>query len=570
MDGRELLQAIVDSPTSHAIMFTDVDGVIRLWNAGAAMIFQYAEDEIVGQHADVLFLAEDLARGVQYEEMADARDRGCSGDFRWHVRKDGSTFWADAMMYPVKDRGGEILGYVKVLRDATEQKKLEDEISRLALADALTGLPNRAEFQQRLGGLIAAAHRHERAFIVLLLDLDHFKEVNDRLGHHGGDALLQQAAHRMQAVTRETDLVARLGGDEFGILLADADDPNVGGIVADKLVTALSRPFQIENQEVQIGASIGISVFPQDAVDADQLLRNADLALYRAKFEGRNGYQYFTELMDIRAHQRSRELARLARVSARDFYLHYQPVVDANGKVIGVEALLRCSDAFFSGYPIERVVALAAETGKLREVGMRLLAKACAQVARWQRAGWPHLHLTVNFRRMEIGHMGLADRVARTAAAASLPLEDFEADLGESQLHGGRHDDVTLRDISACGVAITIDDFGGERASLLHLSPMIRRIKLDLQHFPGIPDNQRSCAVATAIIQLAHALGLSVTVECVQTAAEAEFFRDKCDGMQGFHFAEPMTSREMSAWLAARRPGSVPAMTAAAVRSLGH
>ena len=570
MDSRRLLQAIIDSPTSHAIMFMDEDGVIRLWNSGASRIFQYSGAEILGQHIELLFVAEDLARGALQEEMALAREQGCAGDFRWSVRKDGTTFWGDGMMYPVRTSAGELLGYVKVLRDATQQKKNEDEISRLALVDALTGLPNRAEFQQRLNALVAAAHRHEQSFVVLLLDLDHFKEVNDRLGHHGGDELLRQAAHRMQAMVREADVVARLGGDEFAVLLSDVEGPEAGGIVADKLIATLSRPFRIEGQEVQIGASIGISTFPQDARDMEQLLRNADLALYRAKFEGRNGYQYFTELMDIRAHQRSRELARLARVSARDFYLCYQPVLGADGKVMGVEALMRCSDPFFSSYPIHKVVALAAETGQLREIGNRLLGKACTQVARWQQNGWPQLHLTMNFCRMEIGCMGLAERVVRTAANASLPLEHFEADLAENQLYGGRHDDVTLREIRACGVSITIDDFGGEQAPLVRLSSTINRIKLDLQRFPGIPEDKRSCAVATAIIQLAHALGLSVIVERVQTAAEAEFFRPLCDGMQGFHFAEPMTARETSMWLAAHRDVAGTAVVEAGNRFVRH
>lgn len=570
MGSRELLQAIIDSPTSHAIMFTDLDGVIRLWNAGAARIFNYTESEIVGQRADRLFVADAQADNALEEEMATARAQGCSGHFRWCVRKDGSHFWSDGMMYPAHDRKGRLLGYVKVLRDATEQKKLEEEISRLALVDALTGLPNRAEFQLRLHGLVASAHRHEHSFVVLLVDLDHFKEVNDRLGHPGGDALLRQVAERMQATVRESDVVARLGGDEFGILLTDAGDPEAGGTVADKLVGALAVPFRIDGHEAQIGASIGVAVYPQDADDAEQLLRNADLALYRAKFEGRGGYQYFTQLMDIRAHQRSRELQQLTRVSTRDFYLRYLPVMDADGRVTGAEALLRCADPYFVAYPIQRLVSLAAETGQLRTIGMRSLTRACAQVARWQRGGWLHLRLTMNFCRMEIGCRGLADRVVRAAENASLPLEDLEVDLAENQLYGGRHDDATLREISARGVAITIDDFGGEQASLVRLATTIRKIKLDLRHFPGIPANKRSCAIASAIIQLAHALGLEVVVERVQNEAEAEYFRTRCDGMQGYYFAEPMTARQMGMWLAARRRLPVAARVAGSKVPLPH
>lgn len=570
MGGRDLLQAILDSPTSHAIMFMDPQGVVRLWNAGAERIFLHSGDDIVGHDFRRLFILEDRERGLPEQEMRSAEELGCAGDFRWNLRRDGTRFWADGMMYPVRERDGELVGYVKVLRDATERKRQDDVIARLALVDALTGLPNRAEFHQRLHELVASALRHDAPFILLLLDLDHFKEVNDRFGHAAGDALLQQVAARMREQVRETDVVARLGGDEFAILLADSTDPNAGGVVADKLVAALSQPFPIDDHEAQVGASIGISVFPQDANTADQLMRNADLALYRAKAMGRGGFQYFTQMMDLRAHQRSRELEQLARLTPEDFRLHYLPCFGADGHLAGVEALLRCTDPHFSRLPIGQVVALAAETGQLRAIGMRSLARACSQVARWQRSGWPHLHLIMNFCRMEIGCMGLADRVVDIVTGCGLDLEDFELDLAEDQLYGRRHDDPLLQQLSDKGLALTIDDFGGEHASPVRLAGTVRRIKLDLRHFPGIPGNRHSCAVADALVDLAHAVGLEVLVERVQNEAEAGHFRHRCDGMQGYHFAEPLSARQMTTWLAARRVMAVAPVAASPTRAMRH
>ena len=221
----ELLQAILDSPTRHGIIVTDVQGHIRMWNKGAARIFQYGDEEIIGSDARVLFSADDVAHGVPDNEMTSALRDGCAGDFRWHVRKDGSLFWADGMIYPVRSRAGEALGFVKILRDATEEKKTGEEHSRLALEDSLTGLANRAELRKRFIDMAASAQRHHHSLILLLLDLDRFKEVNDRHGHAAGDIVLQQAAHRMRSVVRDTDFISRIGGDEFVILQPDADVP---------------------------------------------------------------------------------------------------------------------------------------------------------------------------------------------------------------------------------------------------------------------------------------------------------------------------------------------------------
>jgi len=551
MGAVELLQAIVDSPTRHGIIVTDVDGTIILWNRGASRIFQYSNDEIVGSNVRMLFAADDLARGILEKEMDRARRHGCAGDFRWHVRKDGALFWADGMLYPVRDRAGEHLGYVKILRDATEEKKTGEAASRLALEDSLTGLANRHEFHSRFVDMRAAAQRHGKLLLLLLMDLDRFKAVNDRLGHAFGDALLQQAAHRMRATVRDTDFIARLGGDEFAILMPDADSPEVGGAIAEKLVDTLSRPFQIDSHEVSVGASVGVAVYPQDAAELKGLFAKADVALYRAKDEGRGGYRFYTAGMDASAHLRTLEYTQLRRaIKDRAFSLHYQPRIDAaTGEPTAVEALLRCSDPFFSDYAIADVIALATETGRMRRLGLWAFAEAVRQVRRWQQERRSDLKLSINFSRVEFTESRFADRLGGLLARVHLPPSQLEIDIPEAELSGDL-DASQLIALHETGVTIGIDDLGTGGLSLQHLFDLpISSVKVDLRFLPDLPANPRSRAIAGAIIDLGHTIGIRVIAERVESASQAEFFLQKCDGIQGYYVATPMTAEEMGPWL---------------------
>jgi diguanylate cyclase (GGDEF)-like protein/PAS domain S-box-containing protein len=553
VDATELLQAIIDSPTRHGIVVTDVQGNIFLWNRGAERIFHYSDDEVIGASARILFADDDLARGIMETEMECAARDGFAGDFRWHVRKDGTLFWADGMMYPVRSRAGALLGYAKILRDATEEKESGDAVTRLALEDSLTGLPNRLEFQTRFVDMRASAQRHGKLLLLLLLDLDRFKAVNDRLGHVFGDALLQQVAHRMRATVRDTDFIARLGGDEFVVLMPDAVSPDDGGALAEKLVDALSRPFQIDQHEVQVGASVGVSVFPQDATELKPLFTRADLALYRAKDEGRGGYHFYTDGMDASAHRRTLEYAMLRRaIKERAFELHYQPRVDAvTGKPIAVEALLRCTHPFFADYAIKDIITLATETGRMRMLGLWAFAEAIRQVRRWQLRRWPALKISINFGRVEFTDGRFAHRLSAMLAKGNVSPSQLEIDIPEAQLTG-EFDPQQLQNLYDTGVSISIDDLGTGGLSLQHLFDLpISTVKLDMRFLPDLPADPRSRAIATAIINLGHTLGISVVAEGIESQSQADFFRERCEGMQGFHIAAPMTADEMGVWLQA-------------------
>jgi diguanylate cyclase (GGDEF)-like protein/PAS domain S-box-containing protein len=298
VNDRDLMQALLDSPSSHAIVVTDLQGNITMWNHGAAQIFGYATEDIVGASADQLFAPNDRKKRVPDKEMEKARKDGCAGDFRWHVRKDGTTFWGDGMMYPVRVKGAHI-GYMKILRDATEQKLLHDEHERLAFVDSLTGLPNRAELYRRTVDMMASAQRHDELLILHLVDLDYFKAVNDSLGHPAGDAALIEMAGRMSSVLRKTDLLARLGGDEFAVLQPGAHSVDAAITVAEKLLQVMARPLTIGENPVQVSGSIGISAYPADATDMQQLMGNADVALYQAKAAGRNQFAIYDSCTEL-------------------------------------------------------------------------------------------------------------------------------------------------------------------------------------------------------------------------------------------------------------------------------
>jgi len=382
-----------------------------------------------------------------------------------------------------------------------------------------------------------------------------------------GDALLQQAAHRMRATVRESDFIARLGGDEFAVLMPGGESADVGGAIAEKLVEALSRPFLIDQHEVHVGASIGISVFPQDAIELKALYAKADVALYRAKAEGRGAYRFYTAGMDASAHRRNREYAQVrSAIKGRAFSVHYQPRIDtATGKPIAIEALLRCDDPFFSGYEIADVIALATETGRMRRLGLWAFVDALQHMRAWQQNGWPDLKLSVNFGRNEYTDSRFAERVSALLARVRMSPTHLEIEIPEGQLT----EDINAAQLIALhdsGVSIVVDDLGTGGLSLQHLFDLpISSVKLDLRFLPDLPSDPRSRAIAAAIIGLGHTLGIRVIAERVESPAQAAFFLQECDSIQGYHVAKPMSADEMGPWLHSHESASP--MSGATARS---
>ncbi len=566
-DRSGLLNAILSSAKHYGIVVMDRRGNIRTWNSGAENIFGYTNEEIIGRPISTLFTMDDRNHGVPERELDTARRKGRADDIRWHRRKDGTSFWADGVMTPILGAAGELAGYVKILRDATEQRQTEMEVARLARVDSLTGLANRAEFDDRLRDMTAAAARHGQLLILQLVDLDHFKEVNDRFGHHVGDMVLRDAAQRMRNEVRETDLVARLGGDEFVVLQPDARSAEVGALVAQKLVAALSEPYHVDGVDVRIGVSIGISVYPQDATDRDQLLRKADLALYTVKDGERNGFHYFTRELDYKSYQRARDVEAIHRAVVNNrFLVYYQPEVDVRSKrVLAMEALLRCTEPVLSGYPIERVITLAMEANLMEQISLWLLTEAAAQLGEWEGLGFPHMKLCVNLCAAEMLDARLPEKIDATLRKAGLKPEDLEVEITERELFdSGERGLSILNALRASGVSVAIDDFGTGYSSLSYLNDLpVDAVKLDKSFLRDIPGSDQARAVAGAVVDLVRGLELQIVVEGVETAGQADFFRKatQCGLLQGYFFSPPLPAPQMTAWLAQQVQLSPPSVT---------
>lgn len=556
IDPAILLNSIYTTTLDHAILTFDLEGKVTSWNVGAERITGFSAREMIGNNNVLIFTPEDVAKDEPLQEMAIARAKGRAEDYRWHMRKDGSRFWADGVLTPLMDASGKQLGYLKIFRDITDRKTAEAEIHRAATTDRLTGLANRHAFELHAKELIAIALRGSQPMALHLIDLDRFKQINDSLGHFAGD-LLQQAAQRMQDVLRESDFLARLGGDEFVVLQPGMATLPAGGDLALRLIEALSRPFRIGQHEVQIGGSVGIAVCPQDADDLDQLMKKADLALYRAKEEGKGRYHYFTNEIDALAHHKSLELAaiRLA-VEKKQFWLAYQPRISSTtGQPLALEALLRCANPSLKGYPVERIIDLALEAGLMRSLSLWILRESCFQLRKWKDLDITELKMCVNLSSEDLIDRDMPSEIDAVLAEAGLQGADLEIEITERQaLDVEKHGIGILHALRSRGISVDIDDFGTGYSALSYLRNLpVTAVKLDKSFLEGIPDQEQGCSVIKAIMDLSRALELEVVAEGVETDAQANFLKENhCHTLQGYLLSKPLAADEMTDWLIAK------------------
>jgi diguanylate cyclase (GGDEF)-like protein/PAS domain S-box-containing protein len=430
---------------------------------------------------------------------------------------------------------------------AIERKSAEERFAYLAQFDALTGLPNRHLFQDRVAQTMAQARRSGRAMAVLFIDLDRFKLVNDAQGREAGDRLLQAAALRLSQTVRGGDTVGRFGGDEFGVVLANLGKPGDASLVAQKIIDALARPVELDGHETYITASIGISIYPADAAEPETLLANADAAMYRAKEQGRNHYEYFTREMNERALRWVRMQTEMRRALERgEFQVHYQPKVElATGRICGFEALLRWQHPEKGLVPPAEFIPVLEETGLIVPAGEWVMRTACAQIKAWREAGLPSSPIAVNLSARQFQQKGLEDSICRVLreSAVAPPLLQFE--LTESLLMADPEGAArTLLGLKELGVRLSVDDFGTGYSSLAYLKRFaVNELKIDRVFIRDIVADPDDAAITLAIINLAHSLDLEVVAEGVETEAQVNFLRSHgCDQMQGYYFAAPRTA----------------------------
>ena len=466
------------------------------------------------------------------------------------LRANGEEFPLELSLARISHSGKPL--YSAVLNDISARRREEARVNALANYDALTALPNRALFRQRLQRSLAHAQRFNDGLAVLFIDLDRFKNVNDTLGHDAGDRVLQAMAKRLKGCLREVDTLACLGGDEFAVLIEQVTDARFVGSVARKLLKTIAELLMLDEQEYHITASIGISTYPADGSDATTLLKNADIAKHRAKERGMNNAQFYAAAMNAHSMARlSLETGLRHALERGEFLLHYQPKVDiASGRIAGMEALLRWirpgsdhRECKAGMVPPADFIPLAEETGLIVPIGAWVLKAACERNRAWQRQGMPPLRVAVNLSARQFVQANLVSEVARVLDASGLAPAWLELEITESMVMDNPERAIqTLRQLKSMGIALAIDDFGTGYSSLGYLKRFpIDNIKIDRSFIKDIPGNSDDATITRTIIDMTHNLRLKTVAEGVETVAQLDFLRAHgCDEMQGYYFSRPL------------------------------
>jgi diguanylate cyclase (GGDEF)-like protein/PAS domain S-box-containing protein len=501
----------------------------------------------------------DVTEDPSFRRGPEAAKAGLRGALAFPIRFGGETLGIMEFFSRASRAPDEVL--IQSTRSIGSQigqfmarKQAEARVLRLAHYDELTGLPNRSMFHQRVVRALGRARRRARQLAILFIDLDRFKNINDTLGHDAGDRVLDEIASRLRGCLRETDTVGRLGGDEFVVLIEEVADPAQVALVAQKVLAEVARPIVLDQQEVHITASIGISTYPADSEDMQNLMKNADISMYRAKELGKNNYQFYSAQMNVHTLERLAMESDLRRALERnEFVLHYQPKIDlVSGAISGMEALVRWRHPVKGLVQPGEFIALAEETGLIVPIGEWVLRTACTQNKAWQQAGLPHLCVAVNLSARQFMRDGLLQDVARVLAETGLTASLLELEITESMVVQNPAHAVALLDgLKAMGVRLSIDDFGTGYSSLSYLKRFpIDNLKIDRSFIQDLPADGEDAAITRAIIAMAHSLKLKVIAEGVETDRQRQFLRQhNCNEMQGFLYSKPLDTADFRALL---------------------
>jgi diguanylate cyclase (GGDEF)-like protein/PAS domain S-box-containing protein len=498
-------------------------------------------------HPDYRAAEEDARRALLAGEIASFQAE------HEYLTRGGQRLWVLVSAARVDSGKGEPFCFVYQIHDIRERKRVEGELVRLAHFDPLTGLPNRALLEMEAERAVELARRHGRRLAVLFLDIDRFQHVNDTLGHRSGDVLLQAIAERLHAGVRHTDIVGRLGGDEF-VVIADVERPQIAMILASKLHDAVAAPVRIDERELSVSVSVGISIYPEDGRDAGVLFRNADSALHQSKADGRDAISFYRTELTERSDRRLRLETELRRALEQDrFVLHYQPIVDAgNGRIKALEALLRWQREDRLESPAG-FIALAEESGLIVPIGEWVIARACRDLATWTRAGHEDIGISVNVSARQLRGDEIVAMVRRTLAANGIAPSRLCLEITEYLLVGGHHGELdTLHRLRELGVTIAIDDFGTGYSSLAYLKRFAPDcLKIDRSFVRDLARDPGDAAIVSGIMALAHKLGIHIVVEGVEDAGQLAFLRREggaCD-LQGYLVSRPVPIEQVEALL---------------------
>jgi diguanylate cyclase (GGDEF)-like protein/PAS domain S-box-containing protein len=537
-----------------ALVTADFHGVIRQVNSQLTSMFGYQENELIGRPIEVLLPERVRERHIQHRAALDKRPmiRPMGGGLELHGRrKDGSEFPVDIMLSSLDD--GRVLALV---RDVTAAKNMSARLTQLAYCDALTGLPNRTALYRVLDDFFKAGDCPVRPLSIALFDLDGFKEVNDTMGHSAGDELLKEVAERWLAVIGGGPRIFRLGGDEFILLLSDCGDPGRVADVVNAMLQQLEKSFEIAGTTAFISASAGIAIAPADGADAEELMANVDMALYKAKSIGRGQYAFFLNALRADAHARRELDIKLRRAHLQgEFELYFQPQARlADGRIVGAEALLRWSQNRTLIGPGAFIEMLAASP-IAASVGSWILRTACEAAVSWRRADGQPIRIAVNLFPSQYYDPSFAAQIEQVLADTGLAPDLLELEITENIALGENMAAIEpLRRLRERGVRIALDDFGTGYASLSFLTRMpLTGIKVDRNFVRGLPNDPNLAAIVRSLIAMAHNLGLSVIAEGVETSDQLRFLvAEGCDEAQGFLFAKPLPASAFAALIEAQ------------------
>lgn len=549
---KEYIDAVMAN-MRDGIITIDEHGLIDSFNPAAEQMFGFSQQAIIGEHIKSLFT---ISSHQQYQDhiasltLLDSESKAEVMPLVLEgLRKDGSIFPLDLLLSEMKIGDKRLM--IGNIRDTTRRKQNEERMLYLANFDDLTGLPNRNLFQDRLQHAVERAQRAKQYVALFYIDLDDFKRINDTMGHKIGDQLVQSVAERLSDCVRKSDTVARIGGDEFAVVLEGVDDTNSATQTADKIIEVMNRSIMLDNNEVYVTCSIGIVLYPTDTVNAQEMLKDADAAMYRAKGLGKNRYQYYTPDMNTRSlEQLLLETSLRRALYNEEFMLHYQPQMDVgSGRIVAMEALLRWQHPERGMLPPIEFITLLEETGLIIPIGEYVLRTACAQNANWQQQGMEPRVVSVNLSAKQFDDPGLINKIELILEETGLDPEYLELEITESSI---------MRDVESCvekfrildrmGISIAIDDFGTGYSSLSYLRQFpVDTLKIDRSFVIDATRSDDGLAIPKAIIGMAQALNMKVVAEGVETDEQLELFtREQCHSIQGYFFSKPLPVDQMT------------------------
>ncbi|KTD68397.1 regulatory protein (GGDEF and EAL domains) [Legionella steelei] len=543
---------------THGVVILDISKPnlpIIYVNKAFERITGFSERQILGQNLSFL-------HGSQVEHVNQKRINLAIKELREETvelesyRRNGEVFWVELSVAPVRDSFDNVKHYVCILNDVSQRREMEQQLIQQATHDSLTELPNRVLLIDRVDQAILQAKKKGSLLGFLFLDLDHFKMTNDTLGHSIGDRLLQAVSNRLLIATDDFDTVCRLGGDEFVILLQDVATEMQAQQKAEEILTSISKPIQIDQHNLKVTGSIGISYFPKDGDNYESLMKSADLSMYHAKDSGRNTFRTYDKEMNMRIINRM-QLDNALRDSLRknEFHLVYQPFINlTTNKIIGFEALLRWHSHILGNVPPNDFISMAEENGLILDIGMWVLREACSQLVRWHAQGYDQLTVAVNISGRQFRQVHLSEVIEKILLETGLPAKFLELELTESLLVDNvKHAVETMYELKDMGTKLVIDDFGTGYSSLSYLKQFpVDKLKIDRSFISELVNRENDAAITRAIINLGHSLNLEVLAEGVETDLQREFIvQHGCDYAQGYYFAMPQKPEELSNFIIA-------------------